>query len=188
MDFGEKIISFLYHLPLYAIILGMILWVFIWMGIMLGLSIQTEQRITRCIYLILNWALLIMGLYAILRMTMINRKPYTVMYEFHPFSILWGIKKPADYWQVMLLNVLLFFPMGTALPYCLKQIMKKPVIMSIIFILLLSIFIELTQLVFNTGVFETDDIICNTVGGALGTLSYILYIRLLKRKDSTTAL
>ena len=51
----------------------------------------------------------------------------------------------------------------------------------------LSVVIEFTQLVFNVGQFETDDIIMNTLGTAIGASSYAIVAaadRLIRRAGS----
>ena len=116
-------------------------------------------------------------------MTLLTRQPFTNEYDLHPVSILWGVQKPADYWQGILLNVLLFLPLGTALPYCLNSIVRKNVAWTILLCFVLSAGIECVQLIFSLGFFEMDDILCNTVGGAFGAVSFLLYTKMKRLKN-----
>ena len=67
-------------------------------------------------------------------------------------------------------NVLLFIPMGLLLPSAYK-IFRKPYI-CIPTCFLMSCFIETIQIVFELGVAEIDDVVSNTMGGAIGFLLY----------------
>ncbi len=180
------VIRFIYHVPLWAVIPGMIFWVFVWSGIMILLSKSLKADIFKRFSWTINGILLLAGLFMIVRMTMINRTQHTDAYELRPLSIFWGVHKPADYWQVMVLNVLLFLPLGTALPYCISLITKWPVLWSIAGIFVLSVIIEMIQLMSGMGVFEVDDILCNTAGGSLGTVSCILYRKVIQKKEYQT--
>ena len=75
---------------------------------------------------------------------------------------------------VKLMNVFLFFPLGLTFPHVLPEKWKHQVGASILFALLLSVVIEYCQYYFSLGRVETDDVICNTLGAAIGTLSYTL--------------
>ena len=45
---------------------------------------------------------------------------------------------------------------------------------TIVFAFLLSFTVEFLQYYYHLGRAETDDVICNTLGAAIGTLSYTL--------------
>ena len=185
MNITGTVISFLYRQPLWVVAVMMLAWILLWTGLMV--SVSGRKKLTRISKapLVLNGILLLVSLYMIFRMTLYNRKPYTDLYDFRPLSVLWGVRKPGDYWQVMFFNVLLFLPLGTSLPYCLSRKQGKPVLLSIVLIFLLSVIIETIQLLFGTGVCETDDVLCNTAGGCMGTLSYVIYKEFIKLKNRT---
>ena len=63
----------------------------------------------------------------------------------------------------MILNVLMFVPVGV----CCKNLIKHKYVMFVVSVAL-SLFIEINQFVFRRGVFEIDDVICNTIGALIG--------------------
>ena len=67
----------------------------------------------------------------------------------------------------ILLNIFVFTPIGFLLGIFLK---KKLWLHSIIFASFFSVCIEISQLLFQKGVAETDDVIHNTIGCILGLL------------------
>ncbi len=67
-----------------------------------------------------------------------------------------------------LLNCFLLFPMGLLLPIMMKS--RSPMIMGFLMGLLVSVSIEICQLVFCRGLFEWDDMIHNALGSMLGCM------------------
>ncbi len=66
-----------------------------------------------------------------------------------------------------LVNILMFSPFGFLLAFVSeKNELKK----TILYAFLLSLAIELTQLIFRAGVFSTGDLLSNTIGAYLGYL------------------
>lgn len=67
-------------------------------------------------------------------------------------------------------NVLAFMPLGFFLPLLFKRFMKFwPTLFLILFS---TLAVECLQYVFRVGSFDIDDIILNTLGGAIGYLFY----------------
>ncbi len=62
----------------------------------------------------------------------------------------------------------LLFPMGLLLPIMMKS--RSPMIMGFLMGLLVSVSIEICQLVFCRGLFEWDDMIHNALGSMLGCM------------------
>ena len=50
---------------------------------------------------------------------------------------------------------------------------------------MISVSVEVLQLILHRGVFETEDIIINTLGTAIGTLSFIFSKRVRRKDDKT---
>lgn len=69
-------------------------------------------------------------------------------------------------------NVIAFVPFGFLLPCTNKKLNHIWKVIGIT--LLLSLFIEIMQIVFRVGVFDIDDIILNVVGGTIGYSSKYL--------------
>ena len=73
-------------------------------------------------------------------------------------------------WFEIRANVLLFIPIGFLLP----MVIKKPVWLSPIIGIGISVIIELIQLLTHRGLCETDDVISNTIGFLIGFAAFWL--------------
>lgn len=73
-------------------------------------------------------------------------------------------------WFEIRANVLLFIPIGFLLP----MVIKKPVWLSPIIGIGISVIIELIQLIAHRGTCETDDVISNTIGFLIGFAAFWL--------------
>ena len=97
------------------------------------------------------------------------------------------IRRQPELIREMIMNAFLFFPFGLTMPYalCSNRITEKsgkkyfPMFITIIAALLLSIGIELIQHLYNFGNAELSDIIMNTLGTTIGTVSYGISQKLL---------
>ena len=69
-------------------------------------------------------------------------------------------------------NIIMFIPMGILLPCAFKLFRRGRICILTCFLLSLSI--EMTQLLFSIGNAELDDILTNTLGGALGWIIWKL--------------
>lgn len=70
------------------------------------------------------------------------------------------------------LNVVLFVPFGFELKRKFSKLSKK----MIIFVgAVFSLMIESLQLLLSRGIFETEDIICNTLGTLTGSVFFVIF-------------
>jgi len=95
--------------------------------------------------------------------------------NFVPFLTLkffYSIRKHYSYLVAknILGNIIGFIPLGILLPILLRRPHRARKTVGTIF--LISLLFETIQLVTNLGVFDVDDLILNTFGGAIG---YVLY-------------
>lgn len=60
--------------------------------------------------------------------------------------------------------------------------MKKAIYYSVIASFSLSAFIELNQLIFKCGTFQISDLVYNTLGGILGSLIFVLTVKIRNKK------
>ena len=69
-------------------------------------------------------------------------------------------------------NISMFIPVGFSLPFCFQKLdsIKKVVFVGII----ISLFIEISQLVLYERSTDIDDLILNTIGVFIGTFFYFL--------------
>ncbi|MCD8028515.1 MAG: VanZ family protein, partial [Erysipelotrichaceae bacterium] len=85
-------------------------------------------------------------------------------------------------WRYIILNILMFVPIGFLVP--LVSVKMRRFYKTSLFSLLLTLFIETSQLISHRGIFEADDILNNLVGGMIGyglfTLFHYLYSHMIK--------
>jgi len=82
-------------------------------------------------------------------------------------------------------NIVGFLPFGFLLPLLLKK--EKCVGIVVFLTFCLSLLFELTQLVFQFGSFDVDDLLLNTLGGVLGYLLYCLALSIFSHLSSSTS-
>lgn len=70
-------------------------------------------------------------------------------------------------------NIIMFLPMGVLLPAAFRKL-RNPMI-CILTCGILSCFIESVQYVFRLGIAEIDDVVTNTLGGAIGWLIWGIF-------------
>ena len=121
----------------------------------------------------INGSVASLDFFVIVIVTLLERKGKheLILIPFHSFI---EARIQPELYRSMLMNVFLFFPLGLTLPYALPEKWNRKVLLSILFAMVLSIGIEFTQYHFHLGRAETDDVICNTLGCAIGTISYLL--------------
>ena len=149
----------------------------------------TRAKRGRGVWIWINRLMLFFTVVFILWYTVFNRssgKHQISPIPFYSFKV--AQKSPGRYRSVVA-NFLLFVPFGLSMPYVLKQplipgsgVARHPIRNTIITAALFSAAIELTQLIFRLGMYETDDIIFNTAGAAFGTLAFAVYERLSRKK------
>lgn len=85
----------------------------------------------------------------------------------------WGITTRRK--ALFIENIIMFMPMGTLLPAAFKRF-RNP-FFCIVSCAIMSCLIEQTQFIFKLGFAEIDDVVTNTLGGALGWMVWgILWI------------
>lgn len=105
-------------------------------------------------------------------------------FYFDPFRLFYEARIQKESYRSMLMNLLMFLPLGVSLPFALS--LKKPlgtVLLSVAIGFLLSTLIEALQFIFQIGQGESADILCNTVGMIIGTVPYIIHSVYAKRKN-----
>lgn len=82
------------------------------------------------------------------------------------------------------LNVLLFVPYGFVLswlPVFRRQKTWLNVLLAVLISFATSLLIETAQLITERGYYETEDLLCNTFGGLIGSLLFIAVLRVMSR-------
>lgn len=135
-----------------------------------------HRRMTR--RMVIPWivaCLFLMVYTAVLRRT--SQPEYSI--HLMPFWSIQAIQK--GYIETLyekIYNVIFFVPFGFLLGAYLK---KYPIRNSIVIGCIISIGIELLQLITRTGTCETDDVICNTLGGGIGAVIGVSILEIYKR-------
>lgn len=153
----------IYIQPLPVIVMGMIFLVILW-------AVMGNQFGARLWWKLFNGAVFFGIVAVILYMTVYTRGENPQEPALAPFQSFLEAKIQPELYRAMLMNVFLFEPIGLSLPQILPK-KAHPVVITVVFALLLSIGIEAAQLHFHLGRCETDDVIMNTLGAILGTVS-----------------
>lgn len=130
----------------------------------------------------LLYAMFFCYIIVVLGVTLLDRYAYqTELFRLTPFYSYieaWNQYKDAD-WRNIILNIFMLVPFGLLLPYIAKPFQKLSwtSLAGIIF----TVFIEATQLLLHRGIFETDDLINNTLGVFIGYGFYRLADAIRKR-------
>ncbi len=99
--------------------------------------------------------------------------------EWRPFVLLTQVRGHSDFYEVYrgyAMNALLFVPLGLLLPFCGRgRSAWRPVVWAVLIALAVSCGVEALQYRFVAGRAETDDVIFNTFGAFVGSLSYFVY-------------
>ena len=112
--------------------------------------------------------------------TLLKREPRSLERVFKP-ELFWAIREWIENPTVVnktealqyLLNILFFIPYGLLFPW--KDNWKRVFVTAVV----LSVFIEFSQFIFNLGWCEVDDVISNTLGAMIG---YWILWKVSKRK------
>ena len=100
---------------------------------------------------------------------------------FWNYPRVFSLFEPMEFWEVIL-NIILFIPVGFGFSAILypHQTWKK----VLICVTLLSLAIEVAQLVTQRGLCETNDLIHNTIGGMMGYYVYTKLCSICKSKNT----
>ncbi|MBE6692737.1 MAG: VanZ family protein [Ruminococcaceae bacterium] len=158
-----------YVLPFWFVCFGIICAILLWSKIM---AISERQQITTTIFKICSVVCLMLSLCLVLYATVYGRHEARGI-SLIPFRSLKEAKTQPEIYRTMLMNLALFVPFGLSLTSCITRrfSIKQRTFLTLIFAFILSSLIEASQYIFALGIFQTDDIICNTCGALLGTLS-----------------
>ena len=144
---------------------GMLILLITWS--VFGALFYKRMRIIGVVFAVIFTAVIIYG-------TLLSRTEGVRAYDLIPFSSFQKAVEQPEFYRSMLMNTFLFEPLGLMLPFVFKGSAAKRVMLTILTGLILSVCVEAIQFFFSLGQAETDDVICNTVGTALGSCAYLL--------------
>ena len=126
----------------------------------------------------LNLILMLVGLTIILLVTFVRRGSTVHQVILIPLRVLFGQKAPGDYWQVTIMNLVLYVPFACGLCFIMGKKRLHPVGETILICSILAFVAEALQYALGSGTAEVDDVLVNTLGALLGTVPYMLCRRI----------
>ena len=162
----DKLFYYIYRTPLPLTALLIVLAVPLWGLMMRGLAKKSERTVRA-----LNLALLLVSLVGIVYITLLRPDGSKREVILTPLQSFVEAKQQREMYRELLMNVLLFVPLGLTLPFALApagRVQPRHAWIALAFALALSVAIEAVQYVYALGRCETDDVISNVVGAAFG--------------------
>ena len=125
---------------------------------------------------LLNTALACAAAFIILYATILTRTPGVSEAIFTPFASLTAARVQPEIYREMLMNIFLFFPLGLTLSNALPRKWHRwgRIILTTLIGFILSVGIEYAQYRYALGMAEVDDVICNTLGAFIGSISLLI--------------
>ena len=126
------------------------------------------------VWKMINLFVFVCGVVGILMVTLMSRNGSEGNVILTPFYSFIEAQSQPEMYRSMFMNIFLFFPVGLTLPFTLPEKWKRNALITVLIAFLLSFTVEFLQYHYHLGRAETDDVLCNTLGACIGTLSYTL--------------
>lgn len=168
----KQLITQLYELPLFVYFAMIFAAVVIWTA--LSCKIKNKK-----LWRGLNAVALFGTLVAIVFATLALRDYKDVGYSLVPFYSVQLAKEAPDIYSEVALNSIMFLPVGLTMPFVFNEKVRHPALASVLFSVAFSALIEVCQYTLRLGYAEIDDVIFNTIGAAVGTVSFLFTNRML---------
>lgn len=170
MNLSKLIFGQFYGFPIQKAIALILLLPFVWIFLKkLVVKKANKKVLWKLFNLCITCAMV--GIILILTVSSRGGVDELILMPFHSFI---EARTSPDLRRSMFMNVFLFFPLGLTLPYALPEKWRKKVFITIAVAFILSFSVEFLQFFYHLGRAETNDIICNTLGATIGTLSYTI--------------
>ena len=168
-----SVFSRIYRYPLWSIPVIMVVGIVFYVVIYRKCKMTFLRRFNAVIFLL--------SIIGILRFTVLGRS-FTDerLITLQPFISFQYAKVQPEFYRTMVMNTFLFFPFGLSMPFVLPEKCRGKLLLTLICAFLFSTGIELIQYFGGLGYCEVDDIICNTLGGLIGSMAYHIHIILQK--------
>lgn len=163
-----------YEFFYYHSIPEMLLWGLLLVILWTVLAVYCTRRHPR-LWMNMNRAVLVVTVIFILYWTVWKReagaKQELSLIPLHSFI---EAKNQPELYREVVANILLFTPLGLSAPFVVNTYLHQPVLVTIISAVVLSAAIEMIQYIFSLGLCETDDVVFNTCGAAIGCLAFTI--------------
>ena len=174
----HRYLSMIYDVP-------PVLW-FALMAVVVLVWISLADRFqTRTWWIPLNRVLVVLSMAAIVWITILVRARQNTDVFWDPLYAWKLTKRYPDAYRQMMLNVVLFFPLGLTIPFAFPY--RKIALWTVIFAISYSAGIEYLQFALSRGYFELGDIFLNSFGTLIGLSTYLIWRRMKnisQKKDS----
>lgn len=141
---------------------------------------QRKMNFTKLLW----WILFICYMVIVLGVTLIERDGYwgwrQITPLFYSYKLAWFSGNAVE-WRNIILNICMFIPLGFLLPLGIKCF--KSFYLTAFAGFIFTVVIEASQLCFHLGMFELDDLMNNTVGSMIGFGIYVLYGKIILRRN-----
>lgn len=173
-----ELIHYIYSRPLWVMGIVILMCILMWTIINKVIYIKIQRRLMHKFF---NFVLLCVTVIVVIHMTIFSRNMGEHEVCLVPFYSFVMAQEQSEMYRSMFMNILLFVPFGLSCPYVLKERHRGKIKVTILSAFLFSFCIEVLQFVFMLGRAEVDDVICNTLGALIGSLSFTLYCMLEKK-------
>ncbi len=161
----HRYLSKMYDIPTHiyaiAIVVAVLLWAF------LGKRYDNKPG-----WIVVNRVVACLSVVAVIVITLLVRPVQDTGVYLNPTYVLKLAQEFHDVYNQMMLNVVLFLPLGLSVPFALKW--RHSAIFAILASLGFSLIIELLQYNLSRGYFEVSDLILNTSGALIGVCAFWL--------------
>lgn len=175
----HRLLSEMYEIPWYVYAVLVVTVVAVW-GVLIGYF--RERRAFRVLCAV-GASLTAIG---ILCITVLFRTEQDSALILQPFAVFAHAAQYHDVYNQMVLNIILFVPLGLTLPTALPRKCKHPLVVTVACGVGLSVLAEYGQWALSRGYSEVDDVMLNTLGAVIGLLSYAVAAQLRKADNSNT--
>ena len=134
------------------------------------------QHIKKKRWAVINAVVFSLSTAVILYATILTRTPGNYEVILTPFATFTAARQQPELYREMLMNVFLFFPLGLTLSNALPRRWHRwgRIVLTTLVGCAISAGIEYAQYCYALGTAEADDVICNTLGTFIGSISLLI--------------
>ncbi len=158
----HRYLSKMYEIPTAVYVILILIGVCLWAFLDARLKQKREWKTA-------NLILFFLSLLAIFTITFFVRTTQKTGVYLDPRHVLESAKDFPDVYNQMMLNVVLFVPIGLTFPFAFRFGFAP--LLAVITALFISFSVEFLQYTFSRGYFDTSDLILNVFGAFCGTLA-----------------
>lgn len=162
----QKIYIWFYALKIWKAITIALAAVAVW-ALLGAMLIQRNRRLWRFLNCVLFAAA-----FAVISYVTLFRAGSSRNLILQPFYTFIMARENREFYREMLMNAILFIPIGLTMPHILPQHWKTGtrVVFTVVLAMVFSMALESLQYLFSVGTTEVDDVIFNTLGALIGML------------------